>query len=96
MLRRLTSFFHVPLLLFASIAMLWGCDSIGGLDEPNGPVPPLTYANSGSALMASSSLVGGTETAITTNPAQQFHPDVSGDYVVWEDWRNGNLDIYFV
>jgi len=27
-------------------------------------------------------------TAITTHAAQQNHPDVGGDKVVWEDWRN--------
>lgn len=44
------------------------------------------------------------ETAITTDAAVQLEPDVSGDWVVWEDWRNtpggdplvddSNSDIY--
>ncbi|MDP2939726.1 MAG: hypothetical protein Q8O13_06600 [Candidatus Omnitrophota bacterium] len=31
---------------------------------------------------------------ITTNPADQRYPDISGDRIVWEDYRNGNSDIY--
>jgi len=31
---------------------------------------------------------------ITTNPAEQKAPDISGNIVVWEDSCNGDLDIY--
>ena len=32
---------------------------------------------------------------ITDNPASQEKPSISGDYIVWQDNRNGNWDIYF-
>lgn len=31
---------------------------------------------------------------ITTDPANQGRPEVSGDIIVWKDLRNGNFDIY--
>lgn len=31
---------------------------------------------------------------ITDNPASQEKPSISGDYIVWQDNRNGNWDIY--
>ncbi|MCK4758010.1 MAG: Ig-like domain-containing protein [Thermoplasmata archaeon] len=31
---------------------------------------------------------------ITTNTSGQSDPDIWGDIIVWEDWRNGNKDIY--
>jgi TolB protein len=31
---------------------------------------------------------------ITTDPADQYSPAISGNYIVWEDYRNGNSDIY--
>jgi beta propeller repeat protein len=34
------------------------------------------------------------EFPICTDPANQGSPAISGDIVVWEDWRNGNGDIY--
>ena len=33
------------------------------------------------------------ETPITTN-GSAYSPDIYGDRIVWEDWRNGNGDIY--
>ncbi len=33
-------------------------------------------------------------TRITTNTRNQVSPSISGDLVVWEDYRNGNGDIY--
>jgi beta propeller repeat protein len=35
-----------------------------------------------------------TELRVTHNPARQWHPALSGDYLVWEDSRNGNADIF--
>lgn len=35
-----------------------------------------------------------TETQITTNPADQTDPAISGDNIVYTDSRNGNKDIY--
>ena len=35
-----------------------------------------------------------TEFRVTTSSAEQSWPSISGDYVVWRDGRNGNLDIY--
>ena len=35
-----------------------------------------------------------TEKLITTNPADQYGPAVSGNIIVWGDDRNGNRDIY--
>jgi TolB protein len=34
------------------------------------------------------------EFQITNNPHDQYRPAISGSYVVWEDNRNGNADIY--
>ncbi|MBI4744751.1 MAG: hypothetical protein HY776_08070, partial [Actinobacteria bacterium] len=43
------------------------------------------------------------ETQITTNSASQINPSISGNYIVWEDYRNSpsydplkNPDIYGV
>jgi beta propeller repeat protein len=35
-----------------------------------------------------------TETQITTNASDQYSPKIYGNRIVWEDYRNGNLDIY--
>ena len=35
-----------------------------------------------------------TETQITTDTANQLNPAIYGDLIVWEDYRNGNWDIY--
>lgn len=32
---------------------------------------------------------------ITTNTSTQINPDIWGDYVVWEDYRNERADIYY-
>ena len=37
---------------------------------------------------------GATEIPICTNPAIQEHPAISGDTIVWIDWRNGGNYIY--
>src|SRR3972149_684756 len=37
---------------------------------------------------------GWTEYRITTSPADQVNPDIDGNIVAWEDFRNGNVDIY--
>lgn len=37
---------------------------------------------------------GSQEFPITTEPHNQYYPAVHGDYVVWQDDRNGNYDIY--
>ena len=34
------------------------------------------------------------EKQITTNLSAQFSPAIYGNKIVWEDYRNGNLDIY--
>ncbi len=39
-------------------------------------------------------LASGTETQITTDPADQTDPAIYGDKIVYEDNRNGNYDIY--
>ncbi len=36
----------------------------------------------------------GQETRITTNATLQWRPDIYDNKIVWEDWRNGNADIY--
>jgi TolB protein len=47
---------------------------------------------------ASATMAEGTETQITTNSADQKHPAIYGDRIVWTDYRNGdgysNSDIY--
>ena len=35
----------------------------------------------------------GEEFALCTDPADQEHPAISGDMVVWQDERSGNYDI---
>jgi beta propeller repeat protein len=40
-------------------------------------------------------LITGTTTQLTTNPATQTDPSISGTLVVWTDQRNGNDDIYY-
>ncbi|MBN1458402.1 MAG: S-layer homology domain-containing protein, partial [Armatimonadetes bacterium] len=38
-----------------------------------------------------------TAVAVATNPATfRYHPRISGTKVVWEDWRNGQPDVYWV
>ncbi len=36
----------------------------------------------------------GIEQPVTTDPADQYRPAVSGNRVVWMDYRNGNWDVY--
>lgn len=36
----------------------------------------------------------GVETRLTSNPAPQRRPAISGSLIVWEDWRTGDSDIY--
>ena len=36
----------------------------------------------------------GKESPVVTDTAEQSNPVIEGNYVVWEDRRNGNLDIY--
>ena len=38
----------------------------------------------------------GSTTRLTTDPAAQFDPSISGNIVVYADLRNGNADIYYV
>jgi len=35
-----------------------------------------------------------TETQITTNASDQYSPVIYGNKIVWQDYRNGNWDIY--
>ncbi|MCO5382074.1 MAG: hypothetical protein NHB15_08280 [Methanosarcina barkeri] len=35
-----------------------------------------------------------TETRITTNPSDQWNPVIYSNKIAWEDYRNGNWDIY--
>lgn len=37
-----------------------------------------------------------TETQITTNDSDQRYPDIYGNRIVWQDYRNGNWDIYIL
>lgn len=46
------------------------------------------------ALPVPALALSGTEMRLTTDPANQFSPAVSGDLVVYTDNRNGNADIY--
>jgi beta propeller repeat protein len=47
------------------------------------PLDPLETADSDAA-----------EIPIATNSSLQDNSAISGDRIVWQDWRNGNLDIY--
>ncbi len=54
------------------------------------PILPLVVAGPARAQ------VTGTTTQLTTNPAPQLDPAISGDIVVYTDQRNGNDDVYFL
>src|SRR5437899_5211998 len=41
-------------------------------------------------------VIAGALRQLTTNPAPQLDPSISGDIVVYTDQRNGNDDIYFM
>jgi beta propeller repeat protein len=47
------------------------------------------------ALAQSSVTVTGTSVQITTNPAGQINPAISGNIVAYTDLRNGNMDVYY-
>ena len=34
------------------------------------------------------------ETRITTNESDQIYPAIYGDRIVWQDDRNGHMDVY--
>jgi TolB protein len=53
-----------------------------GLEDPPGGTP----------LFSATAM--GTETRITTDPANQAQPAIDGDRIVWTDLRNGSNDIY--
>ncbi|MBU1092708.1 hypothetical protein KJ836_03525 [Patescibacteria group bacterium] len=58
----------------------------------NEPIPTtrIVWDSSGDIYMYD--LSTGVETQITTNPKEQRYPNIYGDKIVWEDYRNNNLD----
>ena len=54
------------------------------------PILPLVVAGPARAQ------VTGTTTQLTTNPAPQLDPAITGDIVVYTDQRNGNDDVHYV
>ena len=72
------------------ISLVAGCKE-DGPERPAQPTAPTTPAPA--------DLPAGQEIPICTDPHHREEPAISGDWVVWEDWRNGsypygNLDIY--
>jgi beta propeller repeat protein len=63
--------------------------------------PPLRHVDKGEASGArepaaqGAVVVTGTTVRLTTNPAPQIDPSISGNNLVWTDQRNGNDDIYY-
>ena len=47
------------------------------------------------ALAAAQITIQGSSRQISTNPAGQFNPAISGNVVAYTDLRNGNADVYF-
>ncbi len=45
-------------------------------------------------FLFSNPVLAGTEIQITNNASDQFSPYVTGNRIVWEDWRDGNPEIY--
>src|SRR5665647_509014 len=45
-------------------------------------------------ILVSSTASAFVETRITTNSADQTHPSIWSNYIVWQDARNGGSDIY--
>jgi len=52
------------------------------------------YSNTGDWDIYLYNLDTQTETRVTNNTANQFRPMVYGGRIVWQDYRNGNWDIY--
>ena len=85
----------------------WGVRTDGArvvwVDHRNAPGGPSNYGNSDIYVH---DLTTGKTTPVVTHSARQDFPDVSGDWVVWEDYRNNpnptepdaykakNVDIY--
>ena len=53
-------------------------------------VPPPTVSNDVFVYSTET----GSEVRLTNLPGHAGHPALSADYVVWQDWRNGNADVY--
>jgi len=71
-------------LLAAAAVVCVACSDTLTVEPPKAPAP----------VLSTTGVVVGTETRITTDPAAQSMPAISGDRIVWRDTRNGNNDVY--
>ena len=92
--------FATPVHVFVLVVYLFGIGSgfaiaLPKKTEASGPLAremPLT--NSEGANIYSYNLATSTESKITDNKSDQSNPAISGDKIVWQDYRNGKPDIY--
>jgi len=70
--------------VFGTDPLLWDTDGDGVSDLNDAfPLDPLEITDSDAI-----------EIRITTNSSDQVYPAISGDRIVWQDYRNGNWDVY--
>jgi beta propeller repeat protein len=80
---------YVHFLLFCALVMLvWHAAGSEVPDTPTGVYP------SEKNVEAAASTAALAETRLAPSGSTQEKPVISGDYVVWQDFRNGNWDIY--
>lgn len=75
----------LALLFLAALAFL-------ALSPAQAEGPATLSPSKGGALLAATPIVR--EFPVVTHTAEQWRPAISGNLVVWQDWRNGNGDIY--
>lgn len=66
--------------------------ALASCQDGHSPTEPL--ADAPSLALAVASLSTGMEIPITTNESTQWTPAISGDRIVWQDFRSGNGEIY--
>lgn len=92
MRKSILSFRRAAPVWFGSALML--SVALSGCREVLDPEPTALSADEPGIAPSFTLSVGGTETPITTETADQGWPVISGDTIVWNDARNGQVDIY--